>query len=99
MSIPYGYRVYGSYNKLLSWSDRHCFICGKFLNKRQHKYCKLHGSSKELDKRRNLTKKRKLLHYLHNLKYMKSSKEYKLYHKTYSFVRNNIEKLNIGDIF
>jgi hypothetical protein len=39
-----GYRVFRTNNKgLVSWSQRRCKACGKFLSKRQKLYCEAHG--------------------------------------------------------
>lgn len=48
-----GYRTYRNDNKnhkqiLVSWIQRRCKVCGRFLSKRQGKYCDNHGlGSKE----------------------------------------------------
>lgn len=38
-----GYRVYNNGLGLVSWSQRKCKTCGKFLSKRQKLYCNEHG--------------------------------------------------------
>ena len=44
-----GYRVYkSSSSDLISWSQRRCEVCGRFLSKRQMRYCANHSvGSKE----------------------------------------------------
>ena len=77
------YRLYTSYNKLVTWIQGRCKICQRFLSKRQFKYC---------DKC-----ERKLILYswkVTHKRYMKSEKG-KEYYKLKNFVRTHL--INIGD--
>jgi len=48
--------------RVKSWIDKRCFVCGKFINKRNSKYCDKHNTRKETMDRFFSKKRGNLIH-------------------------------------
>lgn len=46
-------------HKLVSWRQRRCEVCGRFLSKKQYRFCAKHGSGRERQSRYEKTPKGK----------------------------------------
>ena len=71
----------GETPKLSTWIQRKCEVCRKFLSKKQHRFCSLHGNKKNQQRRLYLN-------------YMEEIKEISRLRKK---VLNHIEEFEVGD--
>lgn len=99
------YRLYNN-RKLVTWSNKRCKVCGKFISKHSKIYCKIHGYLNKLKLNKKYYKKRYYNDEEYRKELIKRNSEIRRkslimqeYIKTRNFVYRRINKLKVGDIF
>lgn len=87
-AVSTGYRVYECHtHKLLSWIDRRCVKCKRFLSKRQVKYCAKCAPIEQRKLSNQLKKERE-----------RNNPIYKEEHKLRDIVRLHPDRFSVGDV-
>jgi hypothetical protein len=82
----YSYKIYNGYRILISWGQRRCIKCQRFLSKRELKYCK--------DCAKTANREQKKL----NMKKYGCTTEYREYHNLQTKIYTNPYRYKVGDI-